>query len=125
MRRSPGVSVHPCQPGITAFPPLFVYIPHDPCPLSTTALWSVPTAGQITFPLKFNAMTAWKAAPMLNSTAGQSPLGDGLQRTTWHAGLDWRFLPTTTRDGSPLTWELSRRAVLRFHSTPHCTPIRY
>src|SRR5438045_426271 len=27
---------------------LFVYIPHDPCPRSTTALWTAPSAGPTT-----------------------------------------------------------------------------
>ena len=51
---------------VAAAQALFVYIPHDPCPRSTTVLSNAPSAGPTTLPSSFNATTTSKAAPIPN-----------------------------------------------------------
>ena len=102
----------------------FVYIPHDPCPRSTTVLSSAPSAGRTTSHSNSNATTTSKAAPMPNCNAWPNPSAAGSLKTISRPDRGWRSWPTTTRAGSRLIWASSPPAALRFHSIPPCTTTR-
>ncbi len=60
---------------------LFVYIRHDECPPSTTALSNAPSAGRTTSRSNCNATITSKAAPTPNSTAWPNRWAGGSRRT--------------------------------------------
>src|SRR5580700_11457681 len=78
---------------------IFVYIPHDSCPLSTTALSNARSAGRNTSHWNSSAMIRSRVAPTPNSAAWPNPSDGGFRRRDSRGDRGWPSWRTTIPGG--------------------------